>query len=329
MPPASGLDSFLFVTTGAEAVEAAVKLARHATGKPNIIVFQGSYHGRTLLTGAMTTSKNIFRGRYGPAPAGIFVAPFPSTDFGDLSVETCLEQLELMFATQTAANETAAVVIEPVLGEGGYRPCPPEFLQGIANICQKHGVLFIADEVQTGFGRTGKMFAIERSGAKPDVLVFAKGIASGIPIAGIASRKELTDAQPAGAQGGTYAGNAIACAAANATIGVLSKDGFMDDVNARGEQLRAGLHEMKHLLPVKDIRGHGLMIGIEFDKDVVPKGFAGKISKACLSRGMIILSTGVFETIRMIPPLNVSASECDESLKIMKAAFEEVAAELK
>jgi 4-aminobutyrate aminotransferase len=277
----------------------------------------------------MTTSKNIFRGRYGPAPAGIFVAPFPASDFGNMSVETCLQQLELLFETQTSAAETAAVVIEPVLGEGGYLPCPPEFLRGIQRICNKHDVLFIADEVQTGFGRTGKMFAIERSGAKPDVMVFAKGIASGIPIAGIASRRELTDKQPAGSQGGTYAGNAMACAAANATIGVLTRQGFLDHVNERGDQLRTGIEDMRQLLPVKDIRGHGLMIGIEFDKSVVPKGMASKVTKACLSRGMIILSTGVFETIRMIPPLNVSASECEEALTILKAAFEEVAEELK
>lgn len=333
MPPDSGLDTFLFVTTGAEAVEAAVKLARHATGKPNIIVFQGSYHGRTLLTGAMTTSKNVYHAGYGPKPAGIYVAPFPSLSFGGLSVEACLEQLELLLHTQTSAGETAAVVIEPVLGEGGYIPAPAELLQGIQRICNRHGVLFVADEVQTGFGRTGRLFAIEHSGARPDVLVFAKGIASGMPLAGIASRKELFDKQIPGSQGGTYAGNAVACAAANATIGVLTKSGFMENVNERGEQLRSGLEEMKAMsadgvVPIKDVRGHGLMIGIEFDKDVVPKGTAATFAKACLSRGLIILSTGIFETIRMIPPLNVSSEECGEALHIVRDAHAEVASAL-
>jgi len=326
MPAGSGLDSFLLVTTGAEAVEAAVKLARHATGKPNLIVFQGGYHGRTALTGAMTTSKYIFRARYGPAPAGIFVAPFPYANYGGLSVEACLGQLELMLQQQTTAEETAAVVIEPVLGEGGYLPCPPEFLQGIRDFCDRHGILLIADEVQTGFGRTGKMFAIEHApGVQPDVLIFAKGVASGLPLAGIASRRELTDRQPAGSQGGTYAGNAISCSAANATIDVLKRDGFMQKVNERGEQLRSGLEAMRGILPIKDIRGHGLMIGVEFDKDKLSKGIAAQVSKACLSRGLIMLQTGVFETIRMVPPLNVSASDCEHALRIIRASLEEVA----
>jgi len=218
---------------------------------------------------------------------------------------------------------------------GGYIPAPAELLRGIQRICNEHGVLFIADEVQTGFGRTGKLFAIERSRTRADILVFAKGIASGVPIAGIASRKELFDKQSPGSQGGTYAGNAIACAAANATIEVLTRPGFLENVNERGDQLRAALNEMKAesaghgILPIKDVRGHGLMIGIEFDNNVIPKGTANKVAEACLSRGLIILSTGVFETIRMIPPLNVSAKECDEALRVIRDALAEVASELK
>jgi len=195
--------------------------------------------------------------------------------------------------------------------------------------------LFIADEVQSGFGRTGKLFAVERSGARADVIVFAKGIASGMPIAGIASRKELLDMQPPGSQGGTYAGHAVACAAANATIEVLTRPGFLENVNQRGQQLRAGLNEMRAtsaghgILPIRDVRGHGLMIGIEFDDDVVPKGTADKVKEACLSRGLIILSTGLKETLRMIPPLNVSPQECDEALHIIRGALAEVTLELR
>jgi len=330
MPSGSGLDTFLFVTSGSEAVEAAVKLARHATGKPNIITFQGAYHGRTLLTMSMTSSKTIYRAGYGPHAAGIFVAPHPyyqdrNQKHSD-SVKWTIEQLEVMLLQQTTVEETAAVIIEPVLGEGGYVPPPAGLLQGIRDFCDRHGLLFIADEVQSGFGRTGHMFAVERDGVSPDVLVFAKGVASGMPLAGIASRRELMDKQPAGSQGGTYAGNAIACAAANATMDVMMETGFLDEVQARGKQLTEGFLALQATHPevIKEVRGPGLMIGVEFDDSKVEKGFAGKVSKACLARGMIVLPTGIFETLRIIPPLTVSASECEHGLALFGDALRDV-----
>lgn len=198
-----GLDSFLFVTTGSEAVEAAVKLARHATKKPNVIVFQGGYHGRTLLTMSMTSSGTKYRAGYGPHASGVFVAPHPffalhSVPSQPDHAQWAVEQLEIMLQQQTAASETAAVVLEPVLGEGGYVPPAPGLLQGIRDFCDRHNLLFIADEVQSGFGRTGRMFAVDHSNVSPDILVFAKGVASGFPLAGIASRRALTAAQPPG-----------------------------------------------------------------------------------------------------------------------------------
>eukprot|EP00931_Biecheleriopsis_adriatica_P108367 TRINITY_DN82679_c0_g1_i1.p1 TRINITY_DN82679_c0_g1~~TRINITY_DN82679_c0_g1_i1.p1 ORF type:complete len:471 (+),score=97.94 TRINITY_DN82679_c0_g1_i1:46-1413(+) len=330
MPAGSGLDTFLFVTSGSEAVEAAVKLARHATGKPNIITFQGAYHGRTLLTMSMTSSKTIYRAGYGPHAAGIFVAPHPyyqdrNSNRSD-AVQWTIEQLETMLLQQTTVSETAAVIIEPVLGEGGYVPLAPGLLQGIRDFCDRHGLLFIADEVQSGFGRTGRMFAVERDSVSPDILVFAKGVASGLPLAGIAARKELMDKQPAGSQGGTYAGNAVACAAANATIDVMTEAGFMESVEERGRQLTEGFLALqaKHPKVIKEVRGPGLMIGVEFDDTQVEKGFASKVSKACLARGMVVLPTGIFETLRIIPPLTVSVAECEEALAVFGAALEDV-----
>jgi len=190
------LNSFLFVTTGSEAVEAAVKLARHATKKPNIIVFQGGYHGRTLLTMSMTSSGTKYRAGYGPHASGVFVAPHPFFAFRSCPSHPdhaawVVEQLEMMLQQQTAASETAAVVLEPVLGEGGYVPPAPGLLKGIRDFCDRHNLLFIADEVQSGFGRTGSMFAVNHGNVSPDILVFAKGVASGFPLAGIASRRDL------------------------------------------------------------------------------------------------------------------------------------------
>eukprot|EP00927_Polykrikos_kofoidii_P060301 TRINITY_DN55312_c0_g1_i1.p1 TRINITY_DN55312_c0_g1~~TRINITY_DN55312_c0_g1_i1.p1 ORF type:complete len:470 (+),score=73.43 TRINITY_DN55312_c0_g1_i1:66-1475(+) len=329
MPPGSGLDTFLFVTSGSEAVECAVKLARHATGKPNIIVFQGGYHGRTLLTSSMTTSKTVYRGGYGPHNAGLHVAPHPYYQ-RHATIEDptawAMHELELLIQQQTTAAETAAVVIEPVLGEGGYVPPPPGFMQGIRDFCDRHGVLLVADEVQSGFGRTGKMFAVEHYDVAPDILVFAKGVATGLPLAGIASRKELMDKQPGGSQGGTYAGNAVACAAANATINVMLEDGILQNVEARGRQLTEGLLALQRegVGPIRTVRGPGLMIGLEFDTAKVGKGFAGRLSKACLRRGVIILPTGLFETFRLVPPLIVSSEECDLALNVIRDALQEV-----
>ncbi|CAJ1411058.1 unnamed protein product [Effrenium voratum] len=323
-----GLDSFLFVTTGSEAVEAAVKLARHATKKPNVIVFQGGYHGRTLLTMSMTSSGTKYRAGYGPHAAGVFVAPHPFFAFHSQTSRPddatwAVEQLELLLQQQTAPSETCAVVLEPVLGEGGYVPAAPGLLKGIRDFCDRHGLLFIADEVQSGFGRTGSWFAVDHDDVSPDILVFAKGVASGLPLAGLAARRELTALQPPGSQGGTYAGNVVACAAANATLEVMSGSGFMSAVEARGAQLREALELLRQQHPevIREVRGPGLMIGLEFT-DKVGKGFAQKVGKACLQRGLIMLPTGIFETLRIIPPLTVSAEECEMGAKILKEALE-------
>ena len=207
------LDSFFFSNSGAEAVEASIKLARQATGRTNIIVFQGSFHGRTVGAMSLTTSSTIYRGGYQPLMSGVFVAPYPYAYRLGLSpeetTEYCLKELRHLLVTQTAPQETAAVLIEPVLGEGGYVPPPTDFLAGVQEICQEHGIVFIVDEVQSGFGRTGKWFALEHYNIEPDIIIMAKGIASGLPLSGIAARKELMGKWIPGTHGGTYARNVL------------------------------------------------------------------------------------------------------------------------
>ena len=215
------IDRFFFANSGTEATEGAVKLAKAATGRTNIIVFQGSFHGRTHLSMAMTTSRNVYRAGYQPLPGGIFVAPFPYTyHYGwdeDTTVAFCLRQLDELFKGQSAPSETAALIIEPVLGEGGYVPAPASFLRALREVCDKHGILFIMDEVQTGFGRTGKMFCMEHSGVRPDIIVMAKGLGSGLPISAIASTAGIMGKWKPGAHGGTYGGgSAVPLAAAMA-----------------------------------------------------------------------------------------------------------------
>ncbi|HEY5014695.1 MAG TPA: aminotransferase class III-fold pyridoxal phosphate-dependent enzyme, partial [Acidimicrobiia bacterium] len=202
----AGIDTFFFANSGAEATEAAVKLARQATQRPNVIVMDGAFHGRTMMAMAMTTSKTGYRAGYQPLPAGVFVSPFPRPYEWDVDEKTAVARslgaLERLLAAQTAPNETAAIVIEPVLGEGGYLPAPKAYLEGVRDICDSTGILFVADEVQSGFARTGKMFAVEHSDVVPDIIVMAKGIASGFPIAGIGAPASLMEKWPQGAHGG-------------------------------------------------------------------------------------------------------------------------------
>jgi len=325
-PPS--LDTFFFWNSGSEAVEASVKLARQATGRPNIIAVQGGFHGRTFGAMALTTSKNVYRAGFSPLMGGVFVTPFPyarqlpaSLTSEQARVDFCLEQLEQLLKQQTAPHETAAVILEPVLGEGGYVVPPAAYLKGVKEICSKHGILLICDEVQSGFGRTGKMFAVEHFGLVPDIMVMAKGLASGFPLSGIVSRRDLMAKQTPGSMGGTYAGNAVSCAAALATLDVFEKEKLLENAIARGSQITSRLKKLQaEGLPIGDVRGLGLMIGLEFD-DSVPSGFAGQVSKLCRENGMLILTTSIFETLRLIPPLNVTSQEVDTGLSILEQAI--------
>ncbi len=328
----SELDGFFFSNSGAEAVEGAIKLARHATGRPNIIVFQGSFHGRTNQTMAMTTSKTVYRTGYQPLAAGIFVAPFPySYRYGwddEKTVSFCLNELEFLLLSQTAPQETAAMIIEPVLGEGGYIPSPPAFLEGVREICDRHGILLILDEIQSGFGRSGKFFAFEHYDVMPDILVMAKGLASGMPMSAIAAPLELMKRWKIGTHGGTYGGNPVAAAAASETIRVIIEEDLLQNTRERGRQLMDGLEEMQERWPfMADVRGLGLMVGLEIgvagrgpDKDL-----AGRIQEKCIEKLMLILTCGTYgNVIRWIPPLVVTEQQISDSLTILEESIEEL-----
>ncbi|HEY1407556.1 MAG TPA: aminotransferase class III-fold pyridoxal phosphate-dependent enzyme [Promineifilum sp.] len=320
----SHLDSYFFSNSGAEAIEGAIKLARQTSKRQNVIVFQGSFHGRTSLAMAMTTSKTIYRVGYQPLPGGIFVAPFPYAyyygwDEGS-TVDYCLAELNHLLKTQTAPEETAAMIVEPVLGEGGYVPAPQGFLQGLREICDANGILLIVDEVQTGFGRTGRFFAFEDAGIKPDIVVMAKGLGSGMPISAIAAPQALMSRWQTGSHGGTYGGNPVAAAAAVATIHTLRDEGLIENAQARGEQLTNGLRDLQAEFPVLgDVRGPGLMIGVEFGRsgrEPLPD-LAKAVQQACLDRQLLLLTCGAYgNTVRWIPPLVAGEEQIADALSI-------------
>lgn len=337
--PHKSLDAFFFWNSGSEAVEAAVKLARQATKKQNIIVMQGSYHGRTFGTMAMTRSKTVYGENYAPLMPGVFSVAFPycrqcaiaSHSDGKFGFDNCcmdpVTQLELLLKRETAPSDTAAIFIEPVLGEGGYVPPPAGYLAAVREICDKHNILLVADEVQSGFGRTGKMFAIEHWNVRPDIIVMAKGIANGFPLSAIASRKELMDAQKPGSMGGTYAGNAVSCAAGVAVAKAFKEERILDNVNARGKELRGALtalqKDSKTAHMIHDVRGLGLMIAVEF---VTGKGYASKVQAKCMEMDMLVLTTSIYDTLRFIPPLNITKEDMAKGCEIITKAIQEVAA---
>ena len=330
------IDRFFFANSGAEATEGSVKLAKAATGRPNVIVFQGSFHGRTHLTMAMTTSKTVYRHKYQPLPSGVFVAPFPYAYYYGwdeaTTIDFCKKQLDLLLCGQTAPDETAAIIIEPVLGEGGYVPAPAAFLHHLREVCDAHGILLIIDEVQTGFGRTGKLFCFEHAGVKPDIIVMAKGLGSGLPLSAIASSAEIMNRWTPGTHGGTYGGGStLAGAAALATIEVIREEGLLNNTVDRGMQLTEGLKELQKKFPViGDVRGPGLMIATEFSKaDGSPNAEDTSLMvKACIKRSLLLLSCGSYKNvIRWIPPLVVTEEQIDESLAIFESALTEVFSE--
>ena len=323
------LDTFFFSNSGAEAVEASVKLARHVTGKRNIVVFQGSFHGRTAQTMAMTTSKYVYRHQYQPLPSGVFVTPFPYAYFygwdEEETTDFCLKQLDYILHGQTPPDETAAIIIEPVLGEGGYVPVPDGFMQELRKICTTNNIMLIVDEVQSGFGRTGKFFGFEHSGIVPDIVVMAKGLASGLPVSGIAAPKALMDKWEAGTHGGTYGGgSAVPLAAALATVKTLQDEKLVENAAKMGERLMAGLRKLQKQYPfIGDVRGRGLMVGVEITaEEDQSKLFTSAIQAACLERDLLLLSCGTYSNvIRWIPPLIVTAEQIDEALSIFEEAL--------
>jgi len=329
VPPV--LDSFFFSNSGAEAVEGAVKLCKHATGRQNVIVFSGSFHGRTHLTMAMTTSKTVYRVGYQPLVPGIFVAPYPyAYRLGmdeQQAVEYAIAELKRLLKSQTAPEETACIVVEPVLGEGGYVVPPARFMVGLRELCDETGILLVADEIQTGFGRTGKFFAVEHFGIVPDVMTMAKGIASGLPLSCVVTRKDLAAKWRTGTHGGTFGGNAVACAAGAATLRVIKEESLVENAAERGRQLMAGLRRLQAGFSIiGDVRGLGLMVATEFTAEGQPATTTAKaVVKAAQEAGLLLLTCGTYDNvIRWIPPLVVTHDEIEEALAIFAGALDRI-----
>ncbi len=332
VPPA--LDSFFFANSGAEALENAVKIAKAATGRPNIIVFNGSFHGRTAQTMALTTSKIGYRTGFAPLPAGIYVSPFPYAFNLGMSEEQAsqyaLEKLEYLLASQTAPKDTAAILIESVMGEGGYIVPPTSFMKGLRELCDKHGIMLIFDEVQSGFGRTGKWFALEHFDVVPDIMTAAKGIASGMPLSAVFSRTDIMKKLDVGSIGGTYGGNAVACAAGVATVRAMRDEKMLENAAERGIQLMTGLRKFQEEYPqIGDVRGKGLMVGTEFIIDgsqAKAKQFVRDVIRSAEEKNLLLLSCGTYDNIvRWIPPLNVTGQQINDGLTIFGEALKETA----
>ncbi|MDA0567712.1 aminotransferase class III-fold pyridoxal phosphate-dependent enzyme [Streptomonospora sp. S1-112] len=330
----TGVDRLFFVNSGSEAVEAALRLARQATGRQNAIVFQGSFHGRTMAAASLTTSGVKIRAGIGPLMPGVVVTPFPyAYRLGmseDAAVEYALRELDYQFATVTSPQDTAAIFIEPVLGEGGYVPVPPAFLRGLRERADRHGILLVADEVQTGFGRTGRFWGHDHAQITPDIVITAKGLASGFPLSAIAAPSALMEKAWPGSQGGTYGGNAVSCAAALATLDVIEEEGLVDNARAMGERLLEGLRGVaaEHAA-IGDVRGLGLMVGNEFttadgrpDTDT-----AARAHRIAADKGLLLLTCGPHgNVVRMIPPLIVTADQVDSAVSLWAEAVKEATA---
>jgi len=320
----AGLDRMFFANSGSEAIEAALRLARQATARPNILAFHGGFHGRTVAAASLTTSGTKFRAGFSPLMGGVHIAPFPDpTHFGwsvEDATDFALKQLDYIFQTVSAPADTAAFIVEPVLGEGGYVPANMRFFAGLRERADQHGILLIVDEVQTGYGRTGKFWGGDHFDAAPDVLVTAKGLASGFPLSGIAASSKLMDKAWPGSQGGTYGANAVACAAALATLDVIRDEQLVDNAAIRGAELRSALEKVaaEHSR-ITDVRGLGLMVGNEFrDNDGNPDGkSAGAAQQEAARRGLLLLTCGAWgQVVRFIPALIVRSEQVDEAASI-------------
>jgi 4-aminobutyrate aminotransferase/(S)-3-amino-2-methylpropionate transaminase len=328
LAPIDGPAKTIFFTTGAEALENAVKIARAATGRAGVITFAGGYHGRTMLTMAMTGKVLPYKKKFAPMPAEIYHVPFPHEPFG-VTVEDSLRAIDMLFRADIEPERVAAIVLEPVQGEGGFIQAPEELLVALRKICDKNGILLIADEVQTGFARTGKMFGIEHSAVKPDIMTIAKSLAGGFPLSGVIGRAAIMDAADPGGLGGTYAGSPLAIAAALAVLEIIEEENLIDRANIIGARMKAKLEAISrrnNTVPIAAIRGPGAMVAFDIvatrgtnepDPDMTKK----VIAKA-RDHGLILLSCGVYgNSIRLLVPLTASDAILDEGLDILEQAL--------
>jgi 4-aminobutyrate aminotransferase/(S)-3-amino-2-methylpropionate transaminase len=326
--PFSGEAKSILFSTGAEAVENAVKIARAATGRTNVIAFSGAFHGRTLLGSALTGKVAPYKKKFGPMPGGIWHVPFPVPQFG-VTVADSLRAIDYLFRADVDPVNVAAIIIEPVQGEGGFHPAPTELLEGLRAICDQHGILLIADEVQTGFARTGKMFGIEHSGVEPDMITVAKSLAGGFPLSGVVGKAAVMDAPDPGGLGGTYAGSPLACAAALAVLDVIAEEKLVERANTLGDKIKgdlARIAQRNDTVAMSAIRGPGAMVAFDVVKSrggEEPDADATKrVTTAALAEGLVLLSCGVHaNTIRILMPLTISDEILGEGLSKLERAL--------
>lgn len=326
LAPIEGNAKTIFFTSGAEATENAIKVARAATGRPGVIAFAGGFHGRTMMACAMTGKVAPYRKGIGPFPPEVYHLPYPSESTG-VSVSETMCALNQLFTTTTEPERIAAIIIEPVQGEGGFHSAPPELYQALDEVRKQHGILLIADEVQTGFGRTGKMFGIEHAPIKPDLITVAKSLGGGFPLSGLIGRAEIMDVLEPGGLGSTYGGSPVSCAAALATLDVIEEEGLAARANAIGELLRnriSGFAAQDGILPISAPRGPGAMVAFDvLDQSGAPDGAAAKqVCARALAEGLILLTCGQFgNSIRILVPLTVSNAILEEGLNALERAL--------
>jgi len=323
--PGSHAKKATFFSTGAEAVENAVKIARAATGRPGVIAFTGAFHGRTMMTMALTGKVVPYKVGFGPFPADVWHVPFPMALHG-VTTADAIEALHRLFKADVDPQRVAAIIVEPIQGEGGFYPAPPELMRALRAECDQHGILLIADEIQTGFARTGRMFAMHHHDVLPDLMTVAKSLGAGLPLSGVVGRAAIMDAPAPGGLGGTYAGNPVAIAAAHAVLDVIEEEKLVERANGLGEKLRGRLGALRARVPqLAEIRGPGSMLAVEFMK---PGGggpdadFAKAVQQKALARGLVLLTCGVHaNVIRFLYPLTIQDAVFDEGLGILEQAL--------
>ena len=334
--PGSFPKKTMLLNSGAEAIETAVKIARSYTGRPGIIVFENAYHGRTNLTLTMTSKYNLFKKGFGPFAPEVYRLHFPNLYrrpagmSEEAYIDDCIARLEYAFVAHVDPSAVAAIVVEPVQGEGGFIPAPPRFLQRIRELCTEHGIVMVADEIQCGFGRTGRLFACEHYGVEPDLIATAKSLAAGMPLSAVTGRAEMMDAPHPGGLGGTYSGNPLACVAAIEAIKMIRQPEFLARARQVGERLSEHASALQAEFPIiGDVRGLGPMVLIELVGDPVSKTAAmnetAAIAQAAIKRGLIVIRAGMFSNcIRFLPPLNITDEQIDEGMGVLRAAIAEV-----
>jgi 4-aminobutyrate aminotransferase/(S)-3-amino-2-methylpropionate transaminase len=330
LAPGPGPWKTIFLTTGAEAVENAVKIARYHTGRPAVIAFGGGFHGRTLACISLTGKVHPYKAGFGPMLPEVYHAPFPM-EYHGIRVEDSLAALEQLFKYDVDAQRVAAIIVEPVQGEGGFYIAPPVFLRELRALCDRHGILLIADEVQSGFARTGKMFAIEHAGVVPDLVTVAKSLAGGVPLSAVIGRADIMDAPLPGGLGGTYAGSPLGCAAGLAVLDVIASEDLCARAERQGALLRARLEDLRSRWScIGDVRGLGAMVAMEMVRERRADAPDAEITKALVQaagrRGLVLLSCGVYgNVIRFLAPLTLPDAQLAEGLAILEAALEDVA----